>query len=931
MKFLNSILIAAFFVAALSCGEEDQAEKNLNLGKTTGATGASAQSDELDRLLNLEQSQLQSPANEIVKLTAADGAANDNFGGRVSIDGDYSIVSAYRDDDNGADSGSAYIFVKNGASWSQMQKLTAPDGAAGDLFGSSVSISGDYAVVGASNKGAAYVFRRDSNIWVFEAKLISADAPSNGFGISVSISGSYIAVGAVGGFNNSAYIFARQGATWSQMAKLVASDGESGDSFGSSLAISGSYLIIGAYSDDSNKGSAYLFYKNESNLWIESAKLTASDGHSTDYFGISVAISDNYAVVGNNDSSAYIFARNNNTWSEMKKIVQPDSVSLDWFGASVSISGNYAMVGAFMNNYTGAAYLFYKDKGGVNNWGQIQKITASDSAGSDNFGGSVLIKGNSAIVGAYGNDDSGADSGSAYIFNVEYSPYGDSCTGCPGTCVDSVCCESATCDDGNLCTIDSCATSGNGTCTHSPAMAGTACGNNNDGICDGSGNCIEAQNCDDNNPCTNDSWDPASGCIHSEIPNGTTCDDGNACTTTASCQAGACTGANPVTCTASDQCHNAGSCDPATGLCSNPNKANGTLCEDGSECTFGDSCQAGNCSGGETKSCEATDQCHDSGSCDHATGDCSNPEKMMGTPCDDSSFETDGDMCSSGNCIGTPKDGSCETGISIAEFPFENGGTSLGRLSHISKYNESCGEESGTNPDAVFVLSAEKDVTYRILVSENNFVRIVADCEENLECVGGGNNFELTALETKSYFLIVESSLFEGGEYILSVEKVEITEPDDENIIDSDMLPDNDGTVADTDILTADSDVTVADTDILPEDNDAAVADTDILTADNDVTVADKDILPADNDVTVADTDILPVDNDVTVADTDILPADNDVTVADKDILPVDNDVTVADTDSSVLPDTQQNDTDSDTPKSDKKSSDSGCGCSVVF
>ncbi|MBI4508486.1 MAG: hypothetical protein HY698_02540, partial [Deltaproteobacteria bacterium] len=135
--------------------------------------------------------------------------------------------------------------------------------------------------------------------------------------------------------------------------------------------------------------------------------------------------------------------------------------------------------------------------------------------------------------------------------------------------------------------------------------------------------------------------------------NGTACNDGNACTRADTCQTGSCTGANPITCTASDQCHNAGTCDPANGTCSNPAKTNGTACNDGNACTRADTCQTGSCTGANPIACTASDQCHNAGTCDPATGTCSDPAKANGTACNDSNSCTRSDTCQSGSCTGT--------------------------------------------------------------------------------------------------------------------------------------------------------------------------------------------------------------------------------------------------------------------------------------
>ncbi len=158
--------------------------------------------------------------------------------------------------------------------------------------------------------------------------------------------------------------------------------------------------------------------------------------------------------------------------------------------------------------------------------------------------------------------------------------------------------------------------------------------------------------CDDGNPCTTDTCDPEFGCVHGPASNGTSCTDGNACTQTDVCQAGVCVGSNPVGCSASDQCHAAGTCDPSSGVCSNPLRADGAACNDGNACTQTDSCQSGVCSGANPVLCNASDQCHAAGSCDPATGACSNPAVVDGAACNDGSACTQTDTCQNGVCNG---------------------------------------------------------------------------------------------------------------------------------------------------------------------------------------------------------------------------------------------------------------------------------------
>ncbi len=201
------------------------------------------------------------------------------------------------------------------------------------------------------------------------------------------------------------------------------------------------------------------------------------------------------------------------------------------------------------------------------------------------------------------------------------------CDPTTGACDDPVKANGSACDDGNACTqADTC-------------QAG-ACTGANPVTCTASDQCHAAGTC---NPSTGACDDPVKA-------NGSACDDGNACTQADTCHAGACTGANPVTCTAQDQCHSAGTCNPSTGACDNPVKANGAACDDGNACTQTDSCRAGVCTGLDPVGCGPSDQCHVAGTCNPATGVCDNPPAVDGTACSDGNACTQADTCHGGIC-----------------------------------------------------------------------------------------------------------------------------------------------------------------------------------------------------------------------------------------------------------------------------------------
>jgi len=340
------------------------------------------------------------------KLLASDGAEGDRFGFSVSIDGGYAIVGSPWDDDNGQNSGSAYIFTRSGTDWTQQAKLLASDGAEGDDFGVSVSIDGDYAIVGAyfdddngGGSGSAYVFTRSGTVWTEQAKLLASDgAAGDLFGRSVSIDGDYAIVGAFrdddnGETSGSAYVFTRSGTTWTQQAKLLASDGTAGDQFGYSVSIDGDYAIVGVYRYDDNgdwSGSAYVFNRSGTD-WTEQAKLLASDGAEGDDFGCSVSIDGDYAIVGayhdgdngSNSGSAYVFTRSGTVWTEQAKLLASDGAAGDMFGYSVSIDGDYAIVGVYRNDdngdWSGSAYVFTTEGASVFLLGTITNLNVTEN------------------------------------------------------------------------------------------------------------------------------------------------------------------------------------------------------------------------------------------------------------------------------------------------------------------------------------------------------------------------------------------------------------------------------------------------------------------------------------------------------------------------------------------------------------------------
>jgi len=433
----------------------------------------------------------RSPAETI--LRASNLGASDEFGTSVAISGNYAIVGALNEDGTSLSAttdncGAAYIFERNADTgvWSQKQVLRASNLGAGDNFGKSVAISGDYAIVGASLEdgtsvsgtttecGAAYIFERNvSGNWV-EKKILRASNldKDDRFGESVAISGNYAIISAtwedsdntdVYHDSGAVYIFERSDSTptgvWNQKTILRSDNIERNDYFGTSVSISGTYAIVSTRYEDgvsnavTNCGAAYIFERSDTTptgTWSQKPILRASNLRQQSEFGSSVSISGTYAIIGAraedgtsnntqfNSGAAYIFERSDTTptgtWSE-KKMLRASNIGPldafsrnDEFGISVAISGNYAIVGANLedgssNNRTdcGAAYIFERDING--NWAEISIIRASNFGATDNFGNSVAISGNYAIVGANLEDGTSLSAttdscGVAYIYSA---------------------------------------------------------------------------------------------------------------------------------------------------------------------------------------------------------------------------------------------------------------------------------------------------------------------------------------------------------------------------------------------------------------------------------------------------------------------------------------------------------------------------------
>jgi hypothetical protein len=308
-------------------------------------------------------------------------------------------------------------------------RLQVDDGVRGAQFGFSVDVDGDTAVVSApgdgDNRGSAYVYSRVGEEWILRQKLSSTDGTSDDhFGWDVAISGDTIVVGSYDlneVDHGAAYVFTGSNGTWNQQQKLTPAIGSVTEQFGSSVAISGETVLVGAHGSDGFRGAAYVFVRN-GGTWSEQQKLSGSDTIANDEFGWSVDLSGETAIIGaprvqSAKGAAYVFSLSGSVWSEQQKLTASDGSAFAQFGYSVGIDGETAIVGAVLDGgemNKGSAYIF--ERSGAS-WTQLDKLEATAGAKNDKFGESVSINGNTAVIGANGRDVGGIpDQGTAYVF-----------------------------------------------------------------------------------------------------------------------------------------------------------------------------------------------------------------------------------------------------------------------------------------------------------------------------------------------------------------------------------------------------------------------------------------------------------------------------------------------------------------------------------
>ncbi|HEU5060726.1 MAG TPA: FG-GAP repeat protein [Kofleriaceae bacterium] len=345
-------------------------------------------------------------ASPLGRLTAADAAEGDQLGGAIAIDGGWMAIGADLDDDRGEDAGAVYMFQREGAGWTERQKLTASDGDMQDGFGTAVALDGATLVVGAPSAGApaagaVYVFTLDGSTWTEQTRL-AGQVADDLFGRAVAVRGERLGVGApgAGGGTGEVRMFRGSGATWNpDGGAFIPSD--AAESFGSALAMSDDTVAIGSpLDDDAGTASGSVFrLVLDGEDWMSSAKVTASDAGANDQFGTAVALAGSRLVVGapyrDETGAVYVY---DGTSGEVI-VTRADQAANDAFGRSVASDASYIAVGVPGDDEggtsAGSAALFALGDG----WVEIDAVRDAAPVDFDTFGASVALDGVQLGVG----------------------------------------------------------------------------------------------------------------------------------------------------------------------------------------------------------------------------------------------------------------------------------------------------------------------------------------------------------------------------------------------------------------------------------------------------------------------------------------------------------------------------------------------------
>lgn len=374
------------------------------------------------------------------KVVSANRESRAEFGTSVAVNGDYAVVGASRE--NFA-SGNAYVYHKDSnGNWAYAQSFSAPDPNEGAEFGGGAKITANQLVIAAGRAdvdgeiraGALYVYSLNGTNWDYDTKLVASDysyeAKMGMNPTSLAVADNIIVAGAPGenGWVGSVYIFEKIGGTWTQTQKLMNPNPSANENFGIGVALSGNYLIVGSDEEDGTKGAVHIFTKDGSGTWVHQQKIVASDASSTAYFGGSVSMSNGTIAVGaygeNGETGATYLFEDDGTgnWVQAQKLTASSPSDEAQYGWNCKIQNDRLVVSAphIYGLEKSEVYVYSKDGG---NWNEIQKVESLDLATEDFYGWNIEMDGDALIVGAtWDDEDANGENpidraGSAYVFN----------------------------------------------------------------------------------------------------------------------------------------------------------------------------------------------------------------------------------------------------------------------------------------------------------------------------------------------------------------------------------------------------------------------------------------------------------------------------------------------------------------------------------
>lgn len=329
----------------------------------------------------------------------------------------------------------AYVFTRKGDGWAREAKLAAPGTIDADHFGASIALANNTILVGASGltaagdrAGAAYVFSKPEDEWQLQAILSSSRAASgDAFGQSVALSGNLALVGAPGNGTSTrgaAHVFMFNGSSWIHQAVLEADDVTPSDYYGDSVALFDDFALIGAPYHNEQRGAAYMFIRSGAN-WTLHTKFSLPQAVVNDQFGCSLAMTGHTAMIGAlghslSAGAVFIFKHESSVWIQKDRLVAPDAISGMIFGTSIAMTSELAIIGAAGTtsaggSRSGMAHLYAIVNG---TWTLQANLSAEDAAPERRFGRSVAFLDEAPVVGSCRLDDT--DPYSAYVFNQDH-------------------------------------------------------------------------------------------------------------------------------------------------------------------------------------------------------------------------------------------------------------------------------------------------------------------------------------------------------------------------------------------------------------------------------------------------------------------------------------------------------------------------------